>query len=319
MSAQVYWRAFHTGTAEITSHFRTDTWKLSENAEEASQATSSITADDTDGSFGTLQMALNHIEVIDTACPGDIVLWAGHITDLTDSRGDTVNSTQFACNTIDRNVAWSRRVMVGSDCNRSAETDVARMQWLLATSEAAADFDDVTTYVSTASPVNMDAADYRGQPFQNIASDCAQASGKNYWAQEMGTAIWSAIQTFAWYDFTTSTAYTGTCVVTNDSTLIDEATYWPASQDSTLLRDYSRVYSGGYMPFDGGATYRENASTASAYGRRDFIAPSYNVKSLTKAQARMDRMLTSMADPHLRVGRVHADVEGRYALLDQAG
>ena len=305
MTARVWWRGQGL-LEEVTDHFRTDSWSVSESAEEGSVGNCTMVADDADGTLGALMFGLTHIEITDDAIPGDIVVWAGHVGSLTVSRGDTVTERQLSLSLIDRNVGFGRRVLSGTASKRPAETDVERMQWLLGASEASSDFDDWTTYVSTASPVAMDACDYRGQSADQVASDCAAASGRNWWSQEMGpgpitATLGTGILTTAWYDWDTSTAYTGTAGLTNDPTLIDLAEWWPVGQDATLTRDYSRVYSGLYMPFDGGAVYRQRAATSSAYGMRDTTAPSLNVKSAAKAAARADRILSTMGAPHLRV------------------
>lgn len=83
---------------------------------------------------------------------------------------------------FDGNAFLNRTVMKGEDCKRDPETDVERMQWLLATSEAGP-LGDTTTYVQTTSPVNMDGVDYRGRYLGEIVADCAGASGKNWFVQ----------------------------------------------------------------------------------------------------------------------------------------
>ena len=309
MSARVWWRDEHTGTAEITDHIRTDSWTLTESAEEGSVGAATLVADDADGTFGALTMLGSHIEVIDSDSAGDSVVWAGHIGEQTLSRGDTVLSAQWSNSTMDRNYGWARRALTGTASNRPAETDTQRVAWLLATSEASADLDDVTTYVSAAAGTPMDACDYRGQTVDQVMSDCSTASGRNWWAQEMGavpgtatgTAYWAGVKTYAWYDLDTSAAYGGTCVITNDASLVDLATYWPPSQDAEMYRDFSGVYSGALGNWDGGSTYRFRAATASAYGRRDTVVPLPNVKSAATAAKVLDRMLESMAEPHVRV------------------
>ena len=54
------------------------------------------------------------------------------------------------------------------------------MQWLLATNEMAWAL-DVTTYVSTANPIDLDAVDYRGRMLAEIISDCSQPPANKNW------------------------------------------------------------------------------------------------------------------------------------------
>jgi hypothetical protein len=61
--------------------------------------------------------------------------------------------------------------------------------------------------------------------------------------------------------------------------------------DTKLRRDPSRVYSGVYLTYEGGAVYRHEEATATAFAHRDFVAPSENVKSASKATTRAIRYL----------------------------
>lgn len=301
MTAVLYQVSASLGTPSLSRLLPTDGWTVTEQAEEGSVGESTLTLYDSDGTLATAFRQLQNLAIVDTSTGGDVLVWGGYSADWTWSRGDTANSRTLQVTLNDANWAWSRLVLTGTASSRPAETDVARVQWAMTTYAADVAFGDVTTYVSTASPVAMDAADYRGQYLSDLVGDCSQASGKNWWASQMGTSLASASVT-AWYgDSNASTAYAGTCAVTNDPALIDSSAYWAPTQDASIVVDPSRIFSGVYVEFDGGAAYRYKASTGSAYLKRDTVISAMNVKTVTKARARGDRYLSSWNSPHERV------------------
>ena len=207
-----------------------------------------------------------YLVVEDESDSADDVLWAGYTAEQEIGRlgGDNRQplGRAWSVSISDENTVWQRRIMRGSDCKRPDETDVERMQWLLSTTEAGF-FDDVTSYVSTADPVDMDACDYRNQMFNGIADDCAQQSGKNWFALRLGAG--TASELCAWYgDGTDYGEYVSPLSLSNDPSdwtdddLADGTSLvWPISMDTKLNRDPSRVFSGVEVPYDGGSAYVE--------------------------------------------------------------
>ena len=81
-------------------------------------------------------------------------IWTGFVLERTVTRGDTdANSAAriYDCDLIDQNALLHFRVLRSNDAKRPAETDVARVQWLL-TSEALANVVYDRGLVSTANP-----------------------------------------------------------------------------------------------------------------------------------------------------------------------
>jgi hypothetical protein len=168
---------------------------------------------------------------------------------------------------------------------------------------------DKTTFVSTASPVTMDKCDYRGQSFAQVASDCADASGKNWfvWIRRTGP---STRKVTAWYGKGGSSLHTSPLWLTNDASDVVEARIadgravaWPIAPSTRLRRSPGRVYSGAYGEFDGFSMYRHRAATESAYGgtRRDMSLQMANVKTKPMAAARLDRMLLDVSTQEERI------------------
>lgn len=288
MTLRFYFRNEDGDIEELTDAVDVTTFELSEYAEEGSVAMSTVTLDDPDSSIVIGGHRLFYV-VEDEIEYGETRIFCGYTADRTYQRGIYELGRQIRLTVTDGNIVWGRRVMVGADCKRPAETDVARMQWLLTTAESGLIGDD--TYLSTGSPVEMDAADYRGQMMQSVADDCAQASGKNWGV----THLFDTGDGFAiWYGNDGLTTYVSGMRLSNVAADIDDLTTFAISEDTTLTRDPSRVYSGVYLPYDGGAVYRQDPDTAAAFAKRDSTMPSLNVKSRTKASARAYRYLADL-------------------------
>jgi hypothetical protein len=295
MTIRVYFRNAAGDIEEITDALAVETLEVSENAEEGSVAISRVALDDPDMTLDIGGHRLFYIEE-DEVYGEEPKIFRGFTADRSYSRGQHPLGREIQAQVADMNVVWQRRVMVGADCKRPAETDVARMQWLVTTAEAGLIDDD--TYLSTASPVNMDKCDYRGQMMGSVADDCAQASGKNWYITHddvtgLGPMIWYGHQALEVYD--------SPLRLSNVLSEIDDVTTFAISDDTTLQRDPSRVFSGVYLPYDGGAVYRQSADTATAFARRDVVMPSANVKSKTKAIARAVRYLADLDEETDRI------------------
>lgn len=299
MSLRYYYRINATaGVApvEITSRVRVYTLDAKMTAEEGATPISTFEVDDPDGDL-TLP-GLTHFWAIETevSASSNAEVFHGFLADRTVKRrpeGTRVGSGRlWAASVSDVNVALGLRVLASSsgaaNANRPAETDVARVQWLCNLADGQLLIDD-TRFLSTAGPVSMDAVDYRGQTVFDVFNDCAQASGKNFyawWAETVGIGIW--------YGDAGLTTYSSMIRLSNVLSDVDNVFTFAISEDTTLVRDPSRYYSGIYLPYDGGAVYQRNATTFQAIGLHDAVMPSMNVKSSAKAIARATRYLADL-------------------------
>ena len=322
MGARHYWIApGETTWTEVVASIEIEEWQTKESAEEGTAPLMRVIVYDPDMVYDFVGHRPWRI-IEDQITDGDDIIYQGYIATQEISRGEGAKGEPlgrvWALDISDANTLWARRAMLGADCNRPAETDVERMQWLLGTNEAAA-FDDITTYVSTDDPVDMDKNDYRGQMFNQIADDCAQQSGKNWYAWVMWSG--SAYEVFAWYGDDSLTDFSSTLSLTNDlddlvMADIEDGTslYWPISRDTKLARDPSRVFSGAVVPYDGGYAYAVDDDTADTYARRDSVQPAANVKTATKAKARARRYVNSLDEQD---ERITTSVEVPAALVNQ--
>lgn len=295
MTIRVWFRNDAGDIEEITDGLDVTTLEVSENAEEGTVAISRVTLDDPDMALAISGHRVFYIEE-DEVYGAEPAIFRGFTADRTYSRGQHPLGREIQVQVTDVNTVWQRRVMVGADCKRPAETDVARMQWLITTAEAGLIDDD--TYLSTDGPVNMDACDYRGQMMGSVADDCAQASGKNWFLFFDGVA---GAGTTIWYGDQALEVLDSPLRLSNIESEIDDAVTFAISDDTTVNRDPSRVFSGVYLPYDGGAVYRQEADTAAAFARRDTVMPSTNVKTNAKAAARAVRYLADLDEETDRI------------------
>ena len=277
---------------------RTNTLEVTSNAEEGSVATSSIVIDDPLGDFDIIGHRNFAIREMSVAVGSNSYIFVGATADRKVRRGPSGRvgvGREWEVSLVDINTFLERRVMVGLDNNRPAETDIARLQWLLTTAEGS--FIGDTRYFNTSGGVAMDACDYRGQSFKSVIDDCAQQSGKNYFLttfEDTATATqpWGVPSFF--YDFNNSTAYSSTIALSNDSLDLSVNTFAISQEETFLTRDPSRVYSSVYVVYDGGTAYVNNNATVAAFARRDAVSPAENVKTAAKATARGTRYLASI-------------------------
>ena len=256
-----------------------------------------IPIDDPDGTLTIRGWATFTVDESD--CPvGQQRLFTGFLVDRKYRRGTNDSLVTGAARVIDAslvdiNTITSFRLFPQSDstANRPSETDVARLTWLLGTSYLVPTVHD-NGLVNSSGPVTLDAADYRGQSASSLLTDCANASGKNYFVYWDETA--SNVGLF--YDFDYGTAFTCTLSLSNVLSDINGTTCFSYHSDD-LDRDPSRVYSGVQVPYSGTGSpvYRTRAATVTKFGvSRDTTAPNVNIKTAGAANAIGDRYLNSI-------------------------
>lgn len=310
MTARIWYKNSAGTDIEITDHVPTEKWTAGDSAETGTVGSWTIPIDDPDLAYDIT--GHRQIWIVDSDSEVyDDVLWWGFTGAQAVQRGGFPLERTWLVTVYDTNTYWNRRVMTQASCKRPKETDVHRIDWALATSEAL--WVGNTTFVYGGGPVSMDAVDYRGQYLGAILDDCAQHTGKNWytWMEKID----GVYQNYVWYGKDTLGGRTSTLTLSNDKSIIDSSSVFAISADTKITRDPSRVYSGVYLPYDGGAVYRTRAATAAAFAKRDFIAPSISVKSKTAAIARATRYLNDMKSEHLTYTTTVDVPTAKHALL----
>lgn len=270
---------------------------LASHAEEGAVALSSVSLDDPAGTLDLTGWARWDVYEL-SAASNDRIIWSGYAADRTVRRGGyrTGSGRVWDVNLADANTVLGLRVLTDDAAERPAETDVDRVTWLTTTAAFAVIGD--TTYVSTANPVDMDAADYRGQYVTDILRDCSVQSGKNWFVYNAEPDPRLGL----FYDVAASSNFSSSLRLTNDATAVDEiTTFYVKADDAEVNIDPSRVYSGVVIPYDGGMIHAEDSDTRAAFVWRDAVMPAHNVTSAETATARGERILRDVATEQQRL------------------
>lgn len=191
----------------------------------------------------------------------------------------TGSAKQWQSGVVDVNTLFDDILLRNADANRPAETDVARMTWLL-TSGALPSVGD--NFLSGSNTSSMAAQDYRGRHARDVADECAEQAGKNYYLIADGSTIELS------YDIPTTTARQATGAISSVLAEVHPdpltATVFGPSwgSDSALARDPGRRYSGVQVDWEGGSVFVENLTTKAIRQREIAI---YNSAAKTAAQA----------------------------------
>jgi hypothetical protein len=273
----------------------------SQNAEQGTIATCELPVDDPDAAFaisGHRIVTARETAIDAETDPWGGYAWIGYSAERGIQRGDLRTGAErgWAIQLADLNTVLERRLLLGTDANRPAETDVERMTWLAGTNELL--LIDDTTYLSTENPVNLEANDFRKQSPTAVIRGCMDQSGKNAfvtWVLDGETVLFSL-----WYGHDNLEVLTSDARICNIQSEVDGdyegLTFYPFV-DTILTRSPSRVYSGVIVDYDGGYVYvtRDETATEFALGGRDTTLSAPDVKSAAQARARGRRFLTDMA------------------------
>jgi hypothetical protein len=282
-----------------------DSTSWTHRAENGDVGTSSFVLEDPDGTSGHSNDALRGLKTIlvnelAVANGSNQNIWAGFVRDRRYARdwdhGLVVGPARaINVSAEDINAQASFRYFANNDGNRPAETVGARVTWLLTLLHTYFRVVDLGLVVYPSD--TMDANNYDGQTPADVLADCALKAGFNwflYWDP-------GAQRTALFFDDSnTSTAYTSNLRISNVAADVDSDTEllgvgatqtWAPVNDAELTRSPQHVYSGVYIPWDGGATYRTRAATGSNFAFRDGPAPTSSVKTSAAAVTLGDRLL----------------------------
>ena len=301
MSLRFFYRENTGDVIEVIDGIDIGGFSVQHCAEEGRVGQGTITISDPLGIYDFSGMRTCYLAETDAIGPieSDTLIWRGYVWPQHISRGEseiTGVARVWQLDVVDQNSILSRRFQIGADAKRPAEKDVARIQWLADTAEAGI-FDDTTTFVHTDRPTSMSATDYNQQPNLSVIDDCAQQSGKNYWADFLpGLGI------TLWYGYAGEPDYVASIAISNVASEINEDSIWGPSPDSQLDRDPSRVYSGVGVAGDGfKPIYRQRAATATEFAIRDTMMPAINVKTAAVASRRANRYLEEISTQEERI------------------
>lgn len=275
--------AYYDGT-EVSGRIRLgQVTGLIQAAEKGTLSTSAISLDDPSANLTIVGLKSFNINEAD-ATP--VRLFSGFTADRDVDRfesGITGAARRWDITLNDLNYVFGQNIIDGSNGNRPEETDIARISWLRSAGYLPLSDNGL---INTASPVTLDAADYRGQYPLDVISECSEMSGKNFWAYNDDP---SGQASLAYFLMTTAT-YASALRLTNDAADVDSLTTF-AARVRAFKRNPDRVYSKVYLPYVGGAVSVTRASTEAAFGARGVAAPSVSVKTASRATTLANRFL----------------------------
>lgn len=250
---------------------------------------------DDPGSTRTL-VGLQKFAIDETACTPKR-MWTGYALARTVKRGPfVVGSDRVWDVTVgDINMALQFRVIRGANAKRPAETDVARLAWLLTT-------DSLSGLVYNNGGVNLtdniqtlDAADYRGQYANDVLRDIGSVLfGKQffcYWDSTVATG--HEISLF--YDVPTASYRTSSLSLSNVLADYNGTTVFAPSIDAQLVRDPQDTWSGIYETYSNGIIYENFAATEAAFIRREIAVNQSRIGLLTTASSYATQFLARFA------------------------
>ena len=278
---------------------------LTERAMGCEVAQSEIVFDDPGGVFTLDDMAAFRLFRLEESACTNKSIFTGNFLERVTARGSpprvslmTGTDRAWTVRCADFNWQMYRRNIHGSDGVRPAETDVERIDWLIA-SAYTFNTQDVGL-IDRTNPVDMGAVDYRGRFAIDVINDCMKVSGKNAFVtpdQSGGDLDTVSIAGFAYFVATDAT-FSSSISISNDpadspwmpegGTFADVVAVDPAVQ---LTSDPERLFPGGSIRYTGGFVYGLNPTAQAIYGTRDFSVDEPDIKTADAANALLAKYL----------------------------
>lgn len=264
---------------------------LSERAESGTFAMSEVAVDDP---LSDITVVGHHaFRAVETACSWQ-TLFRGYFADRSVVRVKEAGlatgvARRWDCTVIDANAVLQFEVVQGSTGKRPAETDTARLAWLLGSSfkgPVSSSDANVLGY-----DVALDKADYRGQTMADVLADCGSASGANYFA------AWDDTNgEYRLHYYRPTRAFNSSSLsISNVLSEVDQDTVYAPSEDVRLHLDPSRQFSGVYYQYGekDSAVYETSATVLALIGhKRETSEQDGAVRTSAKATAKAGRYLS---------------------------
>ena len=242
------------------------------------------------------------VTVTEPDCTSAPRLFTGYVADRTYRRGPYVTGAgrEIDATLVDQNALLSLRLIVNSDGKRPAETDTARIAWLIGSPYLSGLVYDLGLVVGAGR--SFDATDYRGQYPADVLNDLCGPRGQiffAYWDQ-------SASKVGLFFDSPTSSAHTSTLTISNVLSDVNLTTCFPPLIDAELTADPSEVYSRIRYTKKGGSVIRNNLTTASTFFPSPLITRGLQVTNervglRATAETFADRILTQRSQEAITV------------------
>ncbi len=273
-----------------------------------------------DDSAGTLDVpALKTCRVTESSA-SPTRMFSGFTADRSISRGVYRTSTgrQWNVMVTDLNALLDDALLNrgAGNANRPAETDFARITWLLST---AALFDPgvAAGQMPNTNVVNMTATDHRASHPRDVLEECAQKSGKNFFLYNWGAGTGELL----YYDLATATAAgtTSSLRISNVLADVDNVTTFAPVSEVVFRKAPIDIYSDVRMVWELGAQTLTNLTTETTFRRRGANVVDTNLKTSTAAAEKAQKYLDQAATETTSIDGLELLVKAQYVNDIRAG
>ena len=260
-------------------------------AELGSLGTGGVTLDDPAGDLTFNGFSTFTVDDTD-ATPTRV--WTGYIADRGIGRGSRVftgTGRVYDCNLLDLNFLLKLVALRSNAAKRTAETDVARVAWLL-TSEALTGLVTDEGLVSTLNATGFLAEDTRHSYALDVLTGVAGTGAKNFFVYRDETSGNAAL----FHDRDTAAVWPSSLSISNDPADVNGTTVFPPNGDLMAERSPDELYSGIDYIYKGNPIYLASATTEAALGfKRDLVYHTDRVGKLATAQSEAAAFLNAHA------------------------
>lgn len=254
-----------------------------------------------DDPFGDLDLLGWQTYTVDeTACVGKTRMFTGWLFGRVIDRGthSTGPARVWDCDILDQNEVFSFKAFRASSAKRPAETDIARVAFLIDSAPMAANpaHDNGLANI-TDNPVSFGPSDYVTQYPVELMMSVAGTSGKNFYA------YWdhAAEEISLYYDQTSAVVRESTLRISNVMSDVDGTTTFYPFKDARLERAADGLHSGALLGWRGGYVYGQRQDTIDTYSspgspfERDLVYRTDRIGRLDTANAVLAQMLADHA------------------------
>lgn len=209
----------------------------------------------------------------------------------------------------DANSLFDDRIIDGGA--RAAETDVARVTWLLSTPFLPLR----STYVAATPTTSLLPRDYTGQTPRAVLAECAEQAGKNFYLVHDGTDL------ALFYDRNSSSNWSSTLRLSDVAADVDNTVTWAPGWGGVpgLRRDPSELYSGFYVEYSGGRVFVQSGSVASNFRQRERRVFAGHLDTAAAATAYGNQLITDQGTAEEDVITATITVAKQYVNLARGG
>lgn len=193
------------------------------------------------------------------------------------------------CETVDLNWYLTRIALEQGTPKRPAETDLARVTWLLGNASLngrvyAGDLTDLTN-----NPVNLGEADYTDQFPIDVLTDICPVAGKTAYV----TWDYTNNRAQLFYDLTTTTTYDSPAAISDGEGDANGTTVFAPRNDPVLHRVIEDGYSDVWLRWKQGIVHKHDAAFEAAHARRDLVLSTSRIGNPTTADAYATKALNA--------------------------